>query len=97
MTVELMSIITILSVSCSIFFGYKAFSRNKEQDDKMDATQITTVIVKLDNIESTVNEIKQDNKSFKVDIQEIREKLIKLESKVEKLEDIVYQDIPHNK
>ena len=89
--VELMSVITILSVSCSIFFGYKAFSRNKTQDDKMDATQIATVIVKLDNIDKTVNEIKQDNKSFKADIQDIRERLIKLEGKVEKLEDEVYQ------
>ena len=97
MAVELMSVITILSVSCSIFFGYKAFSRNKEQDDKMDATQIATVIVKLDNIENTVNEIKQDNKSFKVDIQELRERFIKLESRMSNLEDIVYQDTPHNK
>ena len=65
--------------------------RNKEQDDKLDATQIATMMVKLDNIENTVNEIKVDNKTFKLDIQELRERLIKVESKVDNLEDIVYQ------
>jgi len=95
MTVEIMSLITVLSVTCSIFFGYKAFSRNKTSDDKADATQMATIIVKLDTIENTVKDIKEDNKGFQVDIKEIREKLIKLESKVANLEDIVYQDSSH--
>ena len=91
MTIEVMSVITIFSIACRVFFGYKAFMRNKEQDDKLDATQIATMMVKLDNIENTVNEIKVDNKTFKLDIQELRERLIKVESKVDNLEDIVYQ------
>lgn len=92
MTIEIMSVITIFSIACSVFFGYKAYTRNVSQDDKMDATQIATMMVKLDNIENTVNEIKVDNKAFKLDIQELRERLIKVEGKVDNLEDIVYQD-----
>lgn len=92
MTIEIMSVITIFSIACSVFFGYKAYARNVSQDDKMDATQIATMMVKLDNIENTVNEIKVDNKAFKLDIQELRERLIKVEGKVDNLEDIVYQD-----
>ena len=93
MTMEiLMSVITIFSIACSVFFGYKAFSRNKTQDDKMDATQIATIIVKLDNIGSSVDEIKADSKLTKRDVQELRENIIKLQSKVDTLEDIVYKE-----
>ena len=92
MTVELMSVITIFSIACSAFFGYAAFMRNKKTDDKMDATQITTVIVKLDNIESTVNEIKLDSKSFKHDIQELREKVLLVDQRLKNVEEITYRN-----
>ena len=85
MTVELMSVITILSVACSIFFGYKAFSRNKEQDDKTEATTLTTVIIKLDNIDSTVRDIKADFKSTRNDMQDARERILVLEKDVKNL------------
>ena len=58
MTIEVMSVITIFSIACSVFFGYKAFMRNKEQDDKLDATQIATMMVKLDNIEILLMRLK---------------------------------------
>lgn len=86
MTIEIMSVITILSIACSIYFGFLNARRNKTTDDKMDATQHATVIVKLDSIESAVNDIKADNKTFRLDIQDIRERLIKVEQKVQDLE-----------
>ena len=79
MTIELMSVITILSVGCSMFFGFKAFSRNKEQDDKADATQLTSISIKLDNIDNTVRDIKADFKSTREDMRDARERILLLE------------------
>lgn len=86
MTIEVMTAITILSIAFNIYLGIVNARRNKTTDDKMDATQHATVIVKLDSIESTVNDIKADNKVFRTDIQDIRERLIKVEQKVQDLE-----------
>lgn len=86
MTIEIMSAITIISVGCSVFFGIMAWRRNAKVDDKTDATQMATIIVKLDNIDATVRDIKADNKSIQSDVQDIWKRLIKVEEKVETLE-----------
>ena len=86
MSIEIMTAITIFSIGVNIYLGFLNARRNKTSDDKMDATQIATVIVKLDSIESSVNDIKADNKTFRLDIQDIRERLVKVEQKVQELE-----------
>lgn len=86
MTIEIMTAITIFSIGVNVYLGFLNARRNKTSDDKMDATQIATVIVKLDSIESSVNDIKADNKTFRLDIQDIRERLVKVEQKVQELE-----------
>lgn len=86
MTIEIMTVITIFSIGVNVYLGFLNARRNKTSDDKMDATQIATVIVKLDSIESSVNDIKADNKTFRLDIQDIRERLVKVEQKVQELE-----------
>ena len=80
-----MWIITVLSIACSMFFGYKAFARNKTQDDKADATQLTTISIKLDNIDSTVRDIKADFKSTRADMQDARERILLLEQEYKNL------------
>ena len=69
--------------------GFLVARRNKTSDDKMDATQITTVIVKLDSIESSVNDIKADNKTFRDDIRDIRERLVKAESQIQEMQSFI--------
>ena len=89
MVVELMSVVTIVSVGASVFFGYKAFSRNKTQDDKADATQLTTISIKLDNIDNTVRDIKADFKSTRADMQDARERILILEQGYKNLNETV--------
>lgn len=89
MTIEIMSVITIMSVVCSMFFGYKAFARNKTQDDKADATQLTTISIKLDNIDNTVRDIKADFKSTRADMQDARERILLLEQEYKTLNENV--------
>lgn len=69
MTIEVMTAISIVSVAIGIYGSIVGLRRNKSQDDKADASQITTVIVKLENIASELLEIKQE---FRTEIKNIK-------------------------
>ena len=82
MTIEAMSLITILSVGFGIFGVISTWKRNKTSDDKNDATLLATMNVKQDNMRDSLNEIKYDVKSIKADNQALREKVIQIEQSV---------------
>lgn len=69
MTVEVMTVITVISVALGIYGTIVGLRRNKTQDDKSDASQITTVIVKLENITTELLEIKNE---FRTEIKNIK-------------------------
>ena len=50
MTIEVALLISGISVAFGIFAGISNIRRNQKIDDKKDATEMTTVIVKLENI-----------------------------------------------
>ncbi len=79
MSIEMTILVSIVSVSFAIYTGIKNLQRNKTSDDKAEATQLTTVIVKLESISSGVNEIKADMKNVKEDLVELRERVVKVE------------------
>ena len=79
MTVEVALLISGISVAFSIFAGISNLRRNQKLDDKKDATEMTTVIVKLENIGTGITEIKSEMSNVKSDIKESRERLIKVE------------------
>lgn len=49
--------------------------RNKEADDRKGATEMTTVIVKLESIGKDTSEIKNELRSVKEDVQGLRERV----------------------
>lgn len=71
MTPEISSLITVLSVSFAVFSGVIAIRRNNKNDDQANAAQITTVIVKLENIGDDVKEIKENIKGLDEKIQQL--------------------------
>jgi len=73
MTIEIALVISGLSLAFGIYQGVCNLRRNSKIDNKQDATQLTTVIVKLENIGDGVTEIKSDLKNIKDDIKEFRE------------------------
>jgi hypothetical protein len=75
-------IISGVSVAIAIYFGMVDKERNQKLDDKKDASDFTTVIVKLENIGSSINKIESKMDRFEVDRKEDRERLIKLEASV---------------
>jgi hypothetical protein len=79
MTIEISILISILSISFAIFFGLKNSKRNYTLDTKSDASQLTTVIVKLENIGIGITEIKSELFNVKNDIKEDRERIIRVE------------------
>lgn len=87
--IEVMSAITVISVAFSIFFGVKTYQRNKDTDTKDSASQMTLVMYKLDNIDSTVKDIKADGKAFRMDIQDARERILILEQEYKAIKPMV--------
>ena len=79
MSVELSILIPVVSVVFAIYAGVSNLKRNQSQDDKNTASQMTTVIVKLENIGNGIAEIKSEISNAKEDIKENRERIVKVE------------------
>ena len=80
MTIEVSIMISVVSVAFVLYAGISNLKRNKAADDKNDATQMTTVIVKLENIGDGVSEIKNDMRNIRVDVQNLHERVVAIEA-----------------
>ena len=68
-------------VSCIIaaIACFTNIRRNRSADDKQSSSELTTVIVKLETINTNVTELKADMRNQHLDMQEQRERLIIVE------------------
>ena len=83
MSVELSILISVVSVSFAIYAGLSNLKRNQTQDDKNSASQMTTVIVKLENIGNGIAEIKSELSNAKEDsAKQSHKRLDRLESQL---------------
>jgi len=90
MTVELAIVISGLSLAFAVYFGVSNQKRNTRADASKEASDFTTVIVKLEVIASSVNEIKTDMKSTNSDVKELSMEITKLKQQVRALEKTVF-------
>ena len=74
-----LTVLSIISICCGVFFSIRAALRENKNDTKEDASQSTLIMYKLDNIDATVKDIKADSKAFRLDIQDARERILILE------------------
>ena len=79
MTIEVALVRSGLSLAVGIYQGITNMRRNRMIDDRNEASQLTTVIVKLENIGSDISEIKSDIKNVKDEMKEMRERMILVE------------------
>lgn len=79
MTIEVTIIISVISVSFAIYKIITDSRRAQKCDDRNEATQLTTVIVKLENIGTGIARIESEISNIKTDVKEDRERLIKVE------------------
>lgn len=79
MTIEIALLISIVSVFFAIVFGINSMRRGQKADDKKEQNDMTTVIVKLENIQAATTEIKNDIKSLKSDVRANSEDIVRMD------------------
>lgn len=73
------SLISAVSLAFGVYLGLHSLKRYERIDTKNEASQLTTVIIKLENISAGIAEIKSEMSNVKCDIKEDRERLIIVE------------------
>lgn len=76
MTIEIALVISGISLAFGVYSGIANMKRNQRTDNQKDASEMTTVIVKLENISAGIAEIKSDFNGMKVEVKELRDRLI---------------------
>ena len=79
MTIEAALLVSGISVTFGIYQGVSNLKRNERTEAKNDASELTTVIVKLENIGDGIKEIKSELGNIKQDINDITVRLVKVE------------------
>jgi len=79
MTIEVALLISGISLAFGLYQGVSNLKRNNNIDVKKDVSEMTTVIVKLENIGNGITEIKSELGNVKQDMKEIIERLVKVE------------------
>lgn len=79
MTIEVALVISGVSLAFGLYSGIANMKRNSKTDTQQEATQLTTVIVKLENLGTGITEIKNELGNIKNDTRELRDRIIAVE------------------
>jgi|GEM_PF-420189 len=79
MSIEVALVISVISVTFGIYQTISNLKRNEKADAKSDASQLTTVIVKLENISTGITRIETEMSNIKEEVKEDHERLVKVE------------------
>ena len=82
MTIEVALLISVISVCFSVYFGLKNSKHTDSKDIEERVADSTRINVKLDNINQTTVEIKQEIASMRDDIKSHNDRLIKVEESI---------------
>ncbi len=97
MTIEIALVISAISLAFGIYQGVSNMKRNNKNDAKSDSAQLTTVIVKLENIGNDITEIKSDLRDVKSDVKDHSNRLVKVEQQVKVLNNHVFKNMVERK
>lgn len=96
MTIELSLLLSGVSIAFAIFFGISTRSRNVKKDTQEEAREDATVLIKLENIQTAITEVKTEMNGYRNEMKEVREYYIKaqeslksLHKRVDRIESIV--------
>lgn len=79
-TIEVALLISGLAFAFAVYVGITNLGRQRRMDDKSEAAQLTTVIVKLENIILGISELKSEICDVREDAREARDRLILVEA-----------------
>lgn len=85
MTIELSLLLSGVSVAAAVFFAVRGNQRAEQNEIKQDATEMTTIIVKLENIDKGVCNLQMELERTRGEIKEDHDKLIRIDSSVKAL------------
>ena len=77
--VSLPILISVLALLATVYFNTISKNRLDQNEATKNGSELTTVIVKLESISGGVSEIKSDLRNMKTEIQENRERIIRVE------------------
>lgn len=73
MTIELSLLLSGVSIAFAIFFGISTRSRNVKKDTQEEAREDATVLIKLENIQTAITEVKTEMNGYRNEMKEVRE------------------------
>ena len=75
-------VISVLSLTVAAIVGFTNIRRSKTSDDRRDAAEMTTVIVKLDSLQSDIRDIKSEINNMRDDQRRDHDALIRLDASI---------------
>lgn len=75
-------LISAVSLVFGIYTGVFSIKRSTRKDERRDASELATVMVKLEDIVEGIGEIKSDIANVKLDIKALTERLIVAEQRI---------------
>ena len=82
MSIDISLLLSAVSVCVTVVVAVTNIKRSNAHDSHREASDLTTLIVKLENINEGINEIKSEMRNMKNDIQDLRDRLIIVEQSV---------------
>lgn len=82
MSIDISLLLSAVSVCVAVVVAATNIKRSNAHDSHREASDLTTLIVKLENINEGINEIKSEMRNMKNDIQDLRDRLIIVEQSV---------------
>lgn len=90
MNIEIAVVISAIALAFSVVQVVTNIRRGNRNDAKTESAQLTTVIVKLENIGNDVSEIKGDLRDVKEDLKDHSERLVRVEQEIKVLNKTVF-------
>lgn len=85
----------VIATICSIFFGIRAFNRNRDCDVKQSASEMATFKSMLIDIKDNVSDIKREMTSLRAENRQLLERVVATETRLSVL-DREFQDVKRN-
>lgn len=79
MTIEVTILLSVISVSAAVLFGFANYRRNSKKDCAEEASQSAKIMTKLEEIDKGIGDIKEEIKGVKADVKDDHDRIIRLE------------------
>lgn len=89
--------VSVVALVISAISVFTSMRRANKKEDKDESTQMTTVIVKLENIGDDIKDVKTDVRELRSDMMNHTERLAAIEQKVRALDKAVFGSGEHRK